>query len=101
MYNVSYDEASGVCTVSETKREANPRRPWTGKMIRGAEGAIIVLCALAVCGLLVRVVRWHARCRRNPVQRQHAQSILGSDRLYRCLSYQYRRYGLSCCASAK
>ena len=85
MYNVSYDEASGVCTVSETEREDDPR-PWTGKMIREAEGAIFVLCALAVCGLLVRVVRWHARCRRNPVQRQPAQSVLGSDRLYRCLS---------------
>ena len=60
MYNVSYDEASGVCTVSETEREDNPR-PWTGKMIREVEGAIIVLCALAVCGLLVRVVRLSAQ----------------------------------------
>lgn len=60
-YNVQYNGTNGVCTVSfvalEDTGEHSPR-PWTGKTIRDAEGAILAVCGLIACGLLVRAVRW-------------------------------------------
>lgn len=60
MYNVSYDSSTGVCTLEGVARDparAKGNRPWTGKMIRDAEGAIWVLCGALACGLLARAVR--------------------------------------------
>ena len=82
---MSYDEASGVCTVSQTEgedaRKPDPR-PWTGKMIRDAEGAIAVFCTLAVCGLLMRAVRWHARCWGSMLRRHYLCTVSCANIVY-------------------
>ena len=58
-YNVTYDSAAGVCTVSalEIHSVHSASRPWTGKVIRDSEGLLFLACAILACGLLVRVVR--------------------------------------------
>ena len=58
-YNVSYDSTSGVCTVSgsDVHGDQFASRPWTGRLIRDAEGLIFFVCAVLMCGLLCRAVR--------------------------------------------